>query len=73
MVNIQIKLNIEELIGSLHSLNALELEKLQKALSQLQNERGLEQAVEEGLEDIRQGKVHSHENVIREIKVKYNA
>ena len=72
MLTVQVKLDIEDIIGSLQNLDTNEREKLQNALFELQNDLALEQAVQEGLEDVKHGRVSSHESVMKEIKAKYN-
>ena len=71
MLIFQIKLSVDDIIASLASLNHDEREKLQYALYDLQNNAGLDEAIKEAREDVRNGKLHSHEDVTREIKAKY--
>ncbi len=68
MVTLQAKFTVEDIIGSLHDLNNIEREKLQNALFELE----VDQAVNEGLEDVKQGRVTPHNTVMQEIKTKYN-
>jgi predicted transcriptional regulator len=72
MLTVQVKLSIDDVIASLQNLNNKEREKLQDALFELQNDLDLQQAIREGLEDVKNGRVHSHEAVMKEIKAKYN-
>jgi predicted transcriptional regulator len=72
MLTVQVKLSIDDIISSLQNLDINEREKLQNALFELQNDLELEQAIQEGLEDIKNGRVSSHEVVMKEIKSKYN-
>jgi len=72
MVTVQVKLSVEDIISSLPELDRFELEKLQNALFELQNDLDLQQAVNEGLEDVKNGRVRPHEAVMNGIKAKYN-
>jgi predicted transcriptional regulator len=72
MVTVQIKLSVEDIITTLPALDKLEREKLQNALFELQNDLELQQAVDEGLDDIINGRVSNHDAVMTEIKAKYN-
>ena len=69
----QQKLNVEDIIASLQDLNNNERSRLQSALFELQSDLDLKQAIHEGLEDVKQGRVSSHEAVMKEIKAKYNS
>jgi hypothetical protein len=71
MLTVQVKLSVEDIIGSLNNLDEGEREKLQYALYDLQNDAALDEAIKEAREDVRNGKLHSHEDVTREIKAKY--
>jgi predicted transcriptional regulator len=72
MLTVQVKLRIEDIIASLQDLNSMEREKLQNALTELQNDIELQDAIQEGLEDIKNGRASPHETVMKEIKAKYN-
>ncbi|MDP9077014.1 MAG: hypothetical protein M3O71_06290 [Bacteroidota bacterium] len=72
MVTVQVKLSVEDIIASLSDFDKLELEKLQDALFELRDGVELQAAVDEGLEDIKAGRVSTHESVMNEIKSKYN-
>lgn len=69
----QHKLSVEDIIASLQDLNNNERSRLQSALFELQSDLDLKQAIHEGLEDVKQGRVSSHEAVMKEIKAKYNS
>jgi len=68
MLNDQVKLNIDDIIASLQNLNNSERAKLQNALFELQNDLDLKAAIQEGLEDIKTGRVSSHQAIMKEIK-----
>jgi predicted transcriptional regulator len=72
MVTVQVKLSVEDIIASLSDFNNLEREKLQDALLGLKDNLELQAAIDEGLEDVRNGRVSTHESVMNEIKLKYN-
>jgi len=72
MLNENGKLNIDVIIASLQSLDNNERSRLQSALFDLQNDLDLKQAINEGLDDIKNGRVSSHEAVMKEIKEKYS-
>ena len=72
MLTVQVKLSIEDIIASLQNLDNIEREKLQNALFDLQNDLELREAIQEGLDDVKNGRVSSHESVMKEIKQKYN-
>ena len=72
MLTVQVKLSIEDIIASLQNLDNVEREKLQNALFDLQNDLELREAIQEGLDDVKNGRVSSHESVVKEIKQKYN-
>ena len=72
MVTGQAKLSVEDIIESLYDLDNIEREKLQKALFELQNDLELQNAIQEGLDDIKHGRVSSHEAIMKEIKAKYH-
>jgi len=72
MLNEKEKLNIDDIIASLQNLNNAERTKLQNALFDLQNDLDLKDAIKEGLDDIKNGRVSSHEAVMKEIKEKYS-
>jgi hypothetical protein len=71
MLTVQVKLSVEDIIASLDNLNQDEREKLQFALCDLQNDAALDEATKEAREDIKNGRVHAHEDVMRKIKAKY--
>jgi len=72
MLTVQVKLSVEDIIASLQNLDLEERNKLQNALFELQDDIELEQAIQEGMEDIKNGRVSPHEAVMKEIKAKYN-
>jgi predicted transcriptional regulator len=72
MLNENGKLNLDVIIASLQSLDNNERSRLQSALFDLQNDLDLKQAINEGLDDIKNGRVSSHEAVMKEIKEKYS-
>ncbi|HEY8782712.1 MAG TPA: hypothetical protein VIM16_13900 [Mucilaginibacter sp.] len=65
------RLNIDDIIASLQNLDNNERAKLQNALFDLQNDLDLKEAIKEGLEDVKSGRVSSHESIMKEIKEKY--
>jgi predicted transcriptional regulator len=67
MLTDQMKLNIDDIIDSLQSLDNSDRAKLQSALFELQNDLDLKAAIQEGLEDIKAGRVSAHEAVMKEI------
>jgi predicted transcriptional regulator len=67
------KLNIDDIIASLQDLDNNERGKLQNALFELQNDLDLKAAIQEGLADVKSGRVSSHESVMKEIKAKHNS
>jgi len=72
MLTNNVKLNIDDIILSLQNLDNNERAKLQNALFELQNDLDLKEAIEESLDDIKSGRVSSHEAVMKEIKAKHN-
>ncbi|MBB3056681.1 hypothetical protein [Mucilaginibacter gotjawali] len=72
MLNEKEKLNIDDIIASLQSLDNNERARLQSALFHLQNDLDLKEAISEGLDDIKNGRVSSHEAVMKEIKESYS-
>ncbi|HZY38083.1 MAG TPA: hypothetical protein VFE53_15615 [Mucilaginibacter sp.] len=71
MLAVQVKLSVEDIIASLDNLDQDEREKLQYALYNLQNDAALDEAIKEACDDIKNGRVHAHEEVMREIKANY--
>ena len=69
----KIKLNVEDIIASLQSLDNNERIRLQNALFELQNDLDLKTAIQENLDDIKNGRVSSHESIMKEIKATYNS
>jgi predicted transcriptional regulator len=67
------KLSVDEIIASLQNLNNAERKKLQNALFELQNDIDLKNAIQENLDDIKNGRVSAHESIMKEIKATYNA
>ena len=67
------KLNIDDIIASLQDLNNNERTRLQNALFELQNDLDLKEAIQESLEDIKSGRVSSHDAVMKEINLKHNS
>jgi hypothetical protein len=63
----QDKLNIDDIIASLQTLNNSERARLQSALFELQNDLELHAALQQGLDDVRSGRVSSHNSVMKEI------
>ncbi|MDB4918443.1 hypothetical protein [Mucilaginibacter sp.] len=72
MVTLQVKLSVEDIIASLSDFDNSEIEKLQAALFELKNNLELQVAIDEGLNDVKNGRVSTHESVMSEIKTKYN-
>lgn len=72
MLTVQVKLSIEDIINSLPNLEAKEIDKLQKAIAEFKNDIALQQAIDEGLEDVKHGRVTPSDIVMNEIKAKYN-
>jgi len=66
------KLNIDDIIASLGNLDNNERTRLQNALFELQNDLDLKEAIQQGLDDVKHGRVSSHDAVMREIKEKYS-
>ncbi|MCR8557854.1 hypothetical protein KXD93_09390 [Mucilaginibacter sp. BJC16-A38] len=62
------KLNIDDIIASLQTLDNHERARLQSALFDLQNDLDLKAVIRENLDDIRSGRVSSHQAVMNEIK-----
>ncbi len=54
------KLNIDDIIASLQNLDNNERTRLQNALFELQNDLDLKEAIQEGLADVKSGRVSSH-------------
>ena len=73
MLTNNIKLNIDDIISSLQNLDNSERAKLQNALFELQNDLDLKDAIQESLDDIKSGRVSSHEAVMKEINAKHNS
>jgi len=71
MLTEMVKLSVEDIIDSLQDLNNNERARLQNALFELQNDLDLKAAIQEGLADIRNGRVSSHEAVMKEIREQY--
>ena len=65
-------LNIDDIIASLQDMDSNDRMRLQSALFELQNDLDLKEAISEGLEDIKSGRVSSHNSVMKEIKEKYS-
>lgn len=72
MHNENIMISVDEIIASLPDLNKNERTRLYNALFELQNDLDLKQAIEEGLDDQRNGRVSAHNAVMEEIKATYN-
>jgi hypothetical protein len=68
----QQKLSVEDIIASLQNLDNNERSRLQSALFELQSDLDLKQAIREGLEDVKQGRVSSHNAIMKEINAKHN-
>jgi predicted transcriptional regulator len=66
------KLNVDDIIASLQELNNNDRARLQDALTSLQSDLDLKDAINENLADIKTGRVSSHDSVMKEIKEKYN-
>ncbi len=67
----QEKLNVDNIIASLRSLDNDERARLQSALFELQSDLDLKNAIEENLDDIKTGRVSAHDAVMKEIREKY--
>ncbi len=65
MLTNNVKLNIDDIISSLQNFDNNERKKLQNALFELQNDLELQQAIQEGLDDVKSGRVNSHEAVMK--------
>jgi predicted transcriptional regulator len=72
MLTNETKLSIDDIIAALPGLDNSERAKLHNALFELQNDLDLKEAIQEGLEDKKNGRVSSHEAVMAEIKATYN-
>jgi hypothetical protein len=72
MVKARVKLSVEEIIESLRDLDSSEREKLQSALFELESDLGLQNAIRQGLDDKKNGRVSAHDAIMKEIKEKYN-
>jgi predicted transcriptional regulator len=72
MITKKEKLSFDDIISSLQDLDNNERAQLQNALFELQNDLDLKAAIQEGLEDVKHGRVSSHEAVMKEIKEKYS-
>jgi predicted transcriptional regulator len=68
----QAKLNVDDIIASLQDLDNKERAKLQDALISLQSDLDLKEAIQSSLEDVKTGRVSSHQSVMKEIKEKYS-
>ena len=64
----QEKLNVDVVIASLQELDNNERARLQSALFELQSDLDLQKAIREGLEDVKNGRVSSHNVIMKEIK-----
>lgn len=64
----QEKLNVDVIIASLQELDNNERSRLQSALFELQSDLDLQKAIREGLEDVKNGRVNSHDVIMKEIK-----
>lgn len=62
------KLNIDDIIASLQSLNNKERARLQAALFDLQNDLDLQEVIKENLDDLKSGRVKAHQAVMNEIR-----
>jgi predicted transcriptional regulator len=62
------KLNIDDIIASLQTLDNKERARLQAALFDLQNDLDLQEVIKENLDDIKSGRVRSHQAVMNEIR-----
>jgi hypothetical protein len=67
----QEKLDIDDIIASLRSLDNNERARLQSALFDLQSDLDLKDAITENLDDIKTGRVSAHDAVMKEIREKY--
>ena len=66
------KLNIDDILASLQTLSSHDRSRLQSALFDLQSDLELSAALKENLDDIKSGRVSSHDSVMKEIKESYN-
>ena len=64
-------LSFEDIIASIQNLNKIEREKLHSSLFELQTDLDLKEAILQGLEDKRNGRVSSHDEVMRDIRAKH--
>jgi hypothetical protein len=60
-------MNINDIIAHLPNLDNSERSKLQVALFDLQNDLDLKEVIRENLDDIKSGRVSSHQAVMNEI------
>ena len=70
-VNSTSKISLDDIMASLPTLDNTERTKLQNALFDLQNDLDLHQAISEGLDDMKNGRVSSHDFVMSAIKEKH--
>jgi predicted transcriptional regulator len=71
MLTAPVKLAFDDILASLPTLDNTERTKLQNALFDLQNDLDLHQAISEGLDDLKNGRVGSHDMVMSEIREKH--
>ncbi|QEM11811.1 hypothetical protein [Mucilaginibacter rubeus] len=72
MLTVQVKLSVEDIINSLSNLEAKEIDKLQKAIAEFKNDIALQQSIERGLEDVKNGRITPSDAVMNDIKARYN-
>ena len=65
-------LNINDIIASLQDMGSNDRMRLQNALFELQNDLDLKDAISANLDDLKSGRVSSHDAVMKEIKEKYS-
>ena len=73
LVTMQNKLNIDDILASLQTLDSHERSRLQSALYDLQSDLDLTAALKENLDDIKTGRVSAEQSVMREINERYNS
>nr|WP_294948285.1 hypothetical protein [uncultured Mucilaginibacter sp.] len=71
MLTVQVKLSVDDIIDSLEKLSADEREKLQNALVDLKEDAALQASVNRGLDDVKNGRVIPHAEVMEELKARY--
>jgi predicted transcriptional regulator len=71
MLTVQVKLSVDDIIDSLEKLSADEREKLKNALADLKEGAALQASVNRGLDDVKNGRIIPHAEVMEELKARY--